>query len=72
MVPKMSSLGEYLSNDRWIISKLLLQTIEEWYSKTSANLLKFDIPFMEINWNYGRWMEVAFRISKGEWIGVLL
>ena len=70
----MASLAEYLSNDKWIISKLLLQTIEEFYLHSPSNLVKFDAPFIEIGWHRarGNWLEKAYLASKGEWIGVML
>lgn len=68
------SLAKYLSNHKWIISKLLLQTFEELYLHTSSNLIKFDAPFIEVGWHRsrGNWMEKAYNVSKGEWITLIL
>ena len=43
---------------------------------TSKNFMKFDIPMIEITYDFGKggcWVERAYRYSNGgEWIAVML
>ena len=69
-----NSLARYLSNHKWIISRILLQTFEELYLHTAENLIRFDAPFLEVSWKreQGNWMEKAYAVSHGEWVTCLL
>lgn len=58
------------------MGRLLLQIIEEVYTKTSEEIVKFDIPFLELPYSiyYGDWMKTAYEVSGGdnEWVSVWL
>jgi hypothetical protein len=57
-----NSLVRYLSNHKWFIARILLQTLEELYLHTSEELIKFDAPFIEVSFKreHGNWMEKAY------------
>ena len=49
----VAGLAKFLANPKWVMSRMLLQTLEELYEHTSDNLVRFDILFAEIsakNW----------------------
>ena len=66
-------LAGYLSNHKWIIARIMLQTFEELYLHTSNNCIRFDAPFIEVSYKreQGNWMERAYNLSR-DYVGVLL
>jgi hypothetical protein len=66
----IAGLAKFIANQKWVMSRMLLQTFEILYEHTSDNIVRFDILFAEIS--VKNWQRKAWELSDGRLIGLYL